>query len=414
MGLFGYHDIRTPQEREAHAKWKLAEKEQICFTKDFDSFTEYEKRNYRTDWTREESEMFYQLQLMLEERADYVCYIRCYWNDKCYEFKARAADVQWRLGEDRSLISMNDGVYDRSFQRGMDEAHSLAAKALRESYISADSDEGKRLLARYTRIDSDMVTQILDCHKNVVFDREAFDAQMEKEQMEIEQAEAQIADMIIIAEQSEIMIIESGRLLYDICQFPDPVMRGSISQVPEEIREKIAQDVADGNPKVTAVPGKQYKYDRLVHDALWTKDRLEGHVVGRDYDGEEKTFYYTFSTTAQLARCTMAIPEPHAYQDIPFTQIPRKLKIQAVLDSFEGATGSYLDMNKMLTGQEIDGFLRKEGIAAASYTEPAPKEKQQEILEDIPEESPDEALEETPKKAPEQPEKARKKRWFGR
>jgi len=137
-------------------------------------------------------------------------------------------------------------------------------------------------------------------------------------------------------------------------------------------------------------------------------------VVGRDYDGAEKTFYYTFSTTAQLARCTMAIPEPHAYQDIPFTQIPRKLKIQAVLDSFEGATGSYLDMNKMLTGQEIDGFLRKEGIAAASYTEPAPKEKQQEILEDIPEESPNEALEETPKKAPEQPEKARKKRWFGR
>lgn len=102
MGLFGYHDIRTPQEREAHAKWKLAEKEQICFTKDFDSLTEYERRNYRPDWTREESEMFYQLQLMLEERADYVCYIRCFWNDNCYEFKARAADVQWRLGEDRA------------------------------------------------------------------------------------------------------------------------------------------------------------------------------------------------------------------------------------------------------------------------------------------------------------------------
>lgn len=309
---------------------------------------------------------------------------------------------------------MNDGVYDRNFQRGLDEAHSLAAKALRENYINADSDEGKRLIARYTRIDSDMVTQILDCHKNVVFDREAFDAQMEKEQMEIEQAEAQITDMIIIAEQSEVMIIESGRLLYDICQFPDPVMRGSINQVPEEIRKKIAQDIADGNPKVTAIPGKQYKYDRLVHDALWTKDRLEGHVVGRDYDGEEKTFYYTFSTTAQLARCTMAIPEPHAYQDIPFTQIPRKLKIQAVLDSFEGATGSYLDLNKMLTGQEIDGFLRKEGIAVASYMEPVLEEKEQEIPEDIPEENPDEILAETTKKAPDQPEKERKKRWFGR
>lgn len=259
-----------------------------------------------------------------------------------------------------------------------------------------------------------MVTQILDCHKNVVFDREAFDVQMEKEQMAIEQAEAQITDMIIIAEQSEIMIIESGRLLYDICQFPDPVMRGSINQVPEEIREKIARDIADGNPKVTATPGKQYKYDRLVHDALWTKDRLEGHVVGRDYDGEEKTFYYTFSTTVQLARCTMAIQEPHAYQDIPFTQIPRKLKIQAVLDSFEGATGSYLDLNKMLTGQEIDGFLRKEGIAAASYMEPVLEEKEQEIPEDIPEENPDEILAETTKKAPDQPEKARKKRWFGR
>lgn len=414
MGLFGYHDIRTPQEREAHAKWKLAEKERICFTKDFDSLTEYEKRNYRSDWTREESEMFYQLQLMLEERADYACYIRCFWNNKCYEIKAKAADVQWRLGDSRSLISTNDGIYDKNFERGLDEAYNLAGKALKENYISADSDEGKRLVARYTRINSDMMTQILDCHKNVVFDREEFDAKLEKEQMEIEQAENQITDMIIVAEQSEIMIIESGRLLYDICQFPDPVMRGSINQVPEEIREKIAQDIADGNPKVTAVPGKQYKYDRLVHDALWTKDRLEGHVVGRDFDGKEKTFYYTFSTTAQLARCTMAIPEPHAYQDIPFTQIPRKLKIQAVHDSFEAATGSYLDLNKMLTGQEIDGFLRKEGITAVSYKGLAPEEKQKEIPEDIKEENPDEALEETPKKMPEQPEKARKKRWFGR
>lgn len=71
-------------------------------------------------------------------------------------------------------------------------------------------------------------------------------------------------------------------------------------------------------------------------------------------------------------------------------------------------------MNKMLTGQEIDGFLRKEGIAAASYMEPVPEEKEQEILEDILEENPDEILKETPKETPNQLEKPRKKRWFGR
>ena len=362
MFFGGYRDVRTPSEREAHAKKVSEEKDRVCKSINYDLLTPYEQGIYRRSWSQADAEIFYRLQLMLEERADYTCYIRCYWNGREWTLKANAADVQCRLGDMQGVLCADDIFRNGEFLKAKEEMIRSVSREIAIRGISPTSRQGMEIISRSTRIDSDMIDAILDQHKNIVFDREVFNEELEDQLRTMEDAEAVVTNMVIKAEQSEIMIIESGRLLYDINQFPDPLMRGDAKQIPEDVRELIKKDIADGNSKITVVPGKTYKYDEMIHDALWTKERLEGHVVGKDFDGKEKTFYYTFSTTVQVGRCTLMIPEPHAYEDIPFSVIPRKLKLQAVQDSFDGAIGSYLDLNKMLTGHEIADFMHQEGL----------------------------------------------------
>lgn len=354
MGLFGYHDIRTEEQRRAHAVKMLKEKF-AANEKDYEKCTEYERSIRRAFFSIADAEIFFQTQLLME-RAEFEGYIVFNRFGKTWDMKVDIGEVNWRCGGDGRVLNDADIARNsREFRKLYNQKHNEIKMAEWRGEITETEEYDRMVDECY--VTSDMIDKIYDKHRNLVFDRQEFYKKKDQWYKDFVEAESTITDVIIRSEQAEITVIESGRLVYDMCQSPYGGLRGDSRNVPQWIKDAIADDVVNERSKVEVVPGRPYHCDELKHTPGWQKQILTGSVVGKDFDGVEKRFYYTYSAAAQYGVTTKANGNVHDLVDIPFTDLPVEFKQRSIADAFEGAVGVYFDVNKVYTENKAEAIF---------------------------------------------------------